>query len=383
MTLVVTNDPDAVRGAHADALARFPGPPVPAFEATFAYLWTVCRAAVYVCVRDWRIRVFLPFCNHPGFRNPWGQQLTGHVATAVGEAHGSLPPDRWWCNADLLCTKPASPEGWSVGPLPVYRDFLEQVLRQHPVRHAAFFLNRRDHPLVRRDGHHPYGHVWQGGRGPHLGTTDGFLPVLSPYGSPAFRDHLVPTDVCWTVLRQGAPVAATPWAARQPRAFFRGTATNPLRTTLVRVLGHRPDFDVALTHSGGGRLVARRGHVVRTSPSGHRDRWVPPRDWARYKVVLAVDGHCGLNRWAHLVRSGAWIVRVSGSVAPDTLLASLVPHEHVDGTAPDWCEQLVQVVARLLGRPRGPPPVRDLRRRVLDAVAGSGGFQGAAHAGDP
>ena len=361
MTLAVTNDPAAVRAAHADALERFPGPACPGFEATFTYVWDICRAAVYVCVRDWRLRVFLPFCNHPGYRNTWGHQLTGVV-------DDPLPRDRWWCNADLLCTKAAGPQGWTVGPLAVYRDFLEALLRRRPVRHATLFLNRRDHPLVRQDGHHPYGHVWQDGHGPRVADTSGFLPILSPYGSPAFRDRLIPTDVCWTVLRQAAPVHAGPWSARRPVALFRGTATNPLRTTLVRVLGHRPDFDVALTHSAGGRLRAHRGHVDRTPPSGARECWLDPSDWARYRVVLAVDGHCGLNRWAHLVRSGAWIVRVSGSVAPDTLLASLVPHEHVDGTAPDWCDELVGVVARLLGRRRGPPPLRDLRHRLLDAV---------------
>jgi hypothetical protein len=380
-TMRVANRTEDVRAAHREALERFPssdpdadGDVTGRFEATLAYLWDHCRAAAYVVVRDWRVRAFVPFANHPGFRNAWSHQLD--LAEGCGDE--PLAPEAWWCNADVLCTRPAGGDaGWSVGTLPVYLEMFRAALRAHPVRHASFFLNRRDHPLLRRDGRCPYAHVWRGGEPPPsvLANPDDLLPILSPYTDAAvFADRVVCTDVCWRVLDGGGglvppDVPSVPWRDRRRAALFRGTATSALRIQLVEAVQGDASFDVALTHSAGGRLVAEAGTVRRLGESGSRDAWLDPAEWTRYRVVLAPDGHAALNRWALLVRSGAWIVRISRSAAPETMLSRLVPHEHVDGTRPGWEDRLRAVVAKLVRRRRGPTHPHDLRDKVLAEAA--------------
>ena len=303
----------------------------------------------------------MPFCNLD-FRNPW--QLKGPLPCEP------LPPDRWWCNADILCTKPATARGWTIGPLPTYKSMICEALHQHPVRYSCFFLNRRDHPLVRRDGSYPYHHPFAGTPPRVLREPESLLPVLSPYtDSVTFHDRLIPTDVCWKTIRENCHIQMRPWQHRHPVAFFRGTATNPLRTELVRVFADHTNFDVALTHSSGGRLRVMKGVVERQAASGDAETWVPPSHWDQYRVILAVDGHCGLNRWAYLVRSGAWIVRISGSVAPEAWMASVVPHVHIDGTTPTWTRDLENCVARLISRDHGPRRVPRLWDRMVERVA--------------
>ena len=276
--LTVTNDPVDVAARHTDALVCFPDAHTDAdttrrFKVTLDYLWHTCRCCVYVCVRDWRVRVFAPFCNTE-FRNTWGAQLTGVGALAPPEAR---PPDQWWANADLVCTRPQGARGWGTGHLATYRSLVDAALREHPVRYASFFLNKRDHPLVRRDATHPYHHVWAGAV-PHVpGGTQDLLPVLSPYTGRAFLDRPLPTAQDWVALGGTTPALAdeqprtdvvrVAWKSRRRVALWRGTNTNPVRAQLCAHFAAHPLFDVALTRSQGGRIVARRGHVERRRSS--------------------------------------------------------------------------------------------------------------------
>ena len=202
--LVVVNSLGAVRRARTSALECFPDEAADqaaddaSFEATLLYMWDTCRCGTYVCVRDFRVRCVVPFCNLD-FRNSWSSQLTGDVPNRE-----ALPHDRWWCNADVLCTRAAGSRGWTVGALPTYVAMLTAALHRHPVQHAEFYLNRRDHPLVTKSGKHPYAHVWRGDPPIVLAAPTRLLPVLSPYtDTTAFHDRLIPTDTCWSQVPQG------------------------------------------------------------------------------------------------------------------------------------------------------------------------------------
>ena len=349
VSLELVTSPDAVLAARARVLSRF-GAPDAAADAAAAesvqYVFTTCRAAVLVVVREYRIRLFLPFCN-PHFVNDY--DLAGDELAQVARLE-PVSVKNWWCNAGILCTR-AVKGMWSTHTLPTYMVMFEEALRTHPIRRTEFIFNRRDHPLVRVDGTMPYHHVY-GGPAP-TSPLSCPLPVLSPYSSTAFRDRLVPTDVCWTHL--GAAADDVPWNLRIPTAMFRGTATGSIRASFVDAVQGDPLFDAALTRSKGGRLRCSGGRVSRALPSGDADAWLPPATWSRYRVVLAIDGHVGLNRWGHLVNSGAHIIRVSRSVAPDTALASCVPHHHIDATHDGWMAELRSTVQRLVA---GGPPVR-------------------------
>ena len=363
----VVNDVEVVRAAHGDALARFPAAADAEtqrrFDATLAYVWAECRCGILVVIRDWRVRVWMPFCNL-GFTNTWGCDLT--LGERVNEA---LPVDRWWCNADLVCTRAQGDRGWGTAQNDVYLALVDAALKAHPVRFASVILNKRDHPLLRRDGSSAYNHVWSSPRPRVLDNPDQLLPILSVFTGNAFLDRGIPCAQDWDT-HTFPPLRLTRWANRRPCALFRGTRTNPVRERLCAVFADDPRFDVKLTRSAGGRLVANRGHVSRVPASGDAAAFLPPETWSRYRVVLAVDGHAGLNRWAHLARSGAYIVRVATACeAGEAFLATCVPHDVVDATVPGWEDRLVAMVETLVARGRGPHRASNLRERMLQGVA--------------
>lgn len=384
---------EAVLDRRRDTMANFPFPPdsnEAIFQRTLDYIWTTCRTAIYVLVRDYRIRVFMPFCNNSGFHNTWSSELVFQDPDM--ERLETLPKDRWWCNAGILCTRPQGSRGYSTYGLDCYRDMLDTVLRERPIQHTEFFLNRRDNPLVRRDGRHPYTCVWR--TRPPVVCTHRLLPILSPYVGPDYHDRCIPTVVCWSILGDriprgfdGDPLARVGvsrphrWTDRDPRAFFRGTATNLIRVDMVRLLGSDTLFDIGLVPGGKSRRMRVHAGQVTWPPSVDTTRgnkhtatdWVDPSEWGRYRVILAPDGHVGLNRWAHLIRSGAWIIRIMGdTVAPGTMLGAMVPHTTVDtrGREQDqWAQEIRARVQELVARPHGPEYTgHGIRAAMLDGV---------------
>ena len=360
----ICNDFDVARRLRAAAAAGGAAlGPAATFERTLRYVQAYCRTAVYCLVVDGRLRVFLPLC-HLAFTNDWHAQLGDPDGVVAAETH--LPPDKFWCNAGILCTRPAHPTGCGDATLSTYRYLLEQALLRHPVAGPAeFLLNRRDHPLVRaRPRRHPYADVWADGSPPLLPAEfrDGdLLPVLSPYTGPDFEDHLIPSAQDVEALtgrvfpardETHEPPALyaglRPWSARAPMAFFRGTATSAVRRRIVEDFGEDGRFDVGFTGSSK-RIHVSRGVAWRPPPVERPVRRVAPDQWGRYRVLLAPDGHSGLNRWAALAASKAHIVRVTDAAtpAPDSFLAGHVPHTVCT------VDDLPDVVSDLC---RAPPP---------------------------
>ena len=347
----ICNDFEVAHRLRAEVAARFPEVgPSETFDRTLRYVQAYCRTAVYCLVAGGRLRIFLPLCDLT-FTNDWHAQLSdpdGVLAAEAAEAaEADLSPEKFWCNAGILCTRPAHPTGCGDAMLSTYRYLVEQSLRHHPTPTAEFLLNRRDHPLVRAPPRrHPYAAVWSGPAPLLPGEfRDGaLLPVLSPYTGPGFEDRLIPTahDVEALTGRvfpsrdesHEPPVLhppTLPWSHRAPRAFFRGTATSAVRRRLVEDFGSDGRFDVGLTGSSR-RIFVTDGTAWRPPPVDTRARRVPPSEWGRYRVLLAPDGHSGLNRWAALAAAGGHVVRVRdpATAAPDCFLAQHIPHRVCD-----------------------------------------------------
>lgn len=63
-----------------------------------------------------------------------------------------------------------------------------------------FFLNKRDNPLKRKDGHEPYHHFFNGPtpmESKYFSKKDQMLPILSMNSGPEYEDYKIPTWECW------------------------------------------------------------------------------------------------------------------------------------------------------------------------------------------
>ena len=116
------------------------------------------------------------------------------------------------------------------------KNMLDVLCAERVVPDIEFFMNRRDFPLLTRDGTEPYDNIW--GDVPLVSyNLPKYLPILSMCGTDRYADILVPTHDDWARVqslkgmwfprscRAYTEVFDTPWKDRKKTAVFRGAST--------------------------------------------------------------------------------------------------------------------------------------------------------------
>ena len=369
---------------------------------TLHYAFHVHRAGVLVVIDDGHLTRLIPFVNTcydntfalhrmPAWRLVGSAEKketkaleslsVAEYAAAKACALGLATPEPtsadvrdWWLNGHVVCNVKPPPGAagdalWNLRGLDALRDMLLSALELHqhqhaqtqkhapnqkPLLRARLVLNKRDTPLLKRDGSAPLDamagfcspppvlhNMWAG--------VTAFTRPLSLYGSPAFADVLIPPAEHWELAVRGAAAAAklagVPWSERAARAVFRGTATGPgaaladnQRLQLAAWAAHPPHAalaDVALT-ALSWRDRVRAGRVVFMDASSLAKAHVcaqpgaalPPEAQARaFKYQIYADGHCASSRLAWLLLSGSLVFKLDSPrevVAPDMWLSPLL-----------------------------------------------------------
>lgn len=319
-----------------------PGSHREARQRTLEYLWTWCRCGVYVRVAEGRLVAFIPFAN-PDFSNNWGlrELLPANKEhwPAEAMAHGALEPEKWWCNAGVLCTQVFEPdEVWSTTLFPEFARLFESAAWWVPSQvDVEVFLNKRDFPNVRRDGKDPYGATFFG-KLERVAPVERFLlPVLSCFVGPDFADVPIPlaqdhATEDWYPLWRSKDEFVTDWFLRTPRAIFRGSATgcgcssqlNPRLALLEMTATDTHYFDVRIT----GRNQRIRKHpddqALRCLPRAHhreRDDWLTMDEQRlRCRFAICIEGHSATGRLSALLRNGFLVFLIETVAAPANTL---------------------------------------------------------------
>jgi hypothetical protein len=305
-----------------------------AFERTLTYLCTEMRSGIYVLIKRGRVAMFAPFVN-PEYRNKFSIRLRPALpapsdAAGTGGGGGVVLRDasRWWANANILCNiEPpdlVSDHGWLM-----HLRFLCLVCAIRDVPDCEFFLNKRDSPMVRRDGRH----VFHGLMSPDLaaapvvptGSQPMLLPVLSPYGGAAYADRLWPLQQDFAYL--DPPATPVRWESRAPVAVFRGTSTGALvdnaRMALCRLSATEPELlDARLTGMNNRDRLTAGGHVVRQTrdpalPCSRAFFMTMAQQAAGFRYAVYIQGHVAASRYMSLMVNGFVILRVATSGGPD------------------------------------------------------------------
>ena len=323
-------------------------------QRTLEYLWTWCRCGVYVRIAEGRLVSFIPFAN-PNFINNWGlrELLPANREDWPAEAIalGALEPEKWWCNAGVLCTQVFDPdEIWSTTLFPEFAAlFANAAWWVPPQVDVEVFLNKRDFPNVRHDGKDPYGATFFGKLEQVVAPSSllpppssvvesvHLLPVLSCFVGPDFADVPIPlaqdhAREDWYPLWASKEEFERDWALRAPRAIFRGSATgcgcssqlNPRLALLEMTASDTTHFDVRIT----GRNQRIRKHpneqALRCLPRAqHRERddWLTmDQQRVRCRFAICIEGHSATGRLAELLRNGFLVFLIKTVVAPANTL---------------------------------------------------------------
>ena len=75
---------------------------------------------------------------------------------------------------------------------------LEELCKYRQVPDIEFFINRRDFPILTKNGFEPYYDIWDSKEYPLVSHNyDKYIPVLSMSSSDEFADILSPTYEDW------------------------------------------------------------------------------------------------------------------------------------------------------------------------------------------
>ena len=341
-------------------------------KRTLQYVTSVLRSGIYVLIQNNEVALYVPFTAGPEFRNGWSAQLT------IQDHPGGLEDtSQWWANAGIICTRPTS-DFWGASFVAAYRHMFQEAA----AKGVTFFegiLNKRDHPCVRKDGRHPWPHVWSSGEPPPVVVEGAMLPFLSSYTGPDYTDLNIPLSFPdWEFAtglvfpgdkhrwppRSPSPVA---WGNKNKVAFFRGSNTGEgVREALCalhgkRIMGVRIDAQIT--------RWSRRHRVsngVVTAPVAQRatGKYVGMHQQSYFKYLIIVDGHSAPNRIGMLLLTGSLILRVAGTSAGRHIWLDeyLEPMVHFLPIASD----LSDLESQITWAERHPNECKDMASRARD-----------------
>ena len=326
---------------------------------TAAYLFHHMRCGIACRVQGSRLAAFLPFYN-PGYRNNWPEPIFNEGSLdAFLAAHAQATRDapekvmrdtrEWWANGSLVCNVRMP---WGSSMLPELRAAAEAAAASMP--DCVFFMNKRDHPVLRRDGREAYSAPFRGAPpsifqptnawmqhardvDPATATVaDVFAPIFSFYTSDAFADAHMPLVHDYNLSVPRGPR----WRDRREEAIFRGGATGSVDHNPRLILASMSGIDAKLTswnlrhkfdEKGVMRFVDPQQHPFDASRSYH----VPMDRQTRWKYLIYASGHVGADRLSRQLVSGSVVFLLESSLPQPWIYYRLNPWQHYIPVAAD------------------------------------------------
>lgn len=259
---------------------------------------------------------------------------------------------KWWSNAYIICNIP-SRDLWGDHYMMQLKHMLITVGRERTVPDCEFFINKRDHPQLKKDLTEPYGFLFDSEEEPLTRERyEQYAPILSPFISEAFADIPAPSSDDWEAVTglvfppRGGDIYAeenvqkfyVPWEERIPTAFFRGSATGGgtshennqrLRASWLSHVWKSDDRYNQNNHIDGVPYL--NAGVVKWNLRDKKQLgecmtfcrpdlldfptadYVPMYEQCRYKYILYAEGHTFSPRYTFLLKMGWLILKVEST----------------------------------------------------------------------
>jgi hypothetical protein len=323
-------------------------------DNTFHYMFNKFKKGVFVKIQDNKLKVFLPF-SKKGFINDWGDRIKidpkfGNMynfVTYINKMMGKRYkvsvnnlPNTWYANNCLVRSEYPVNEGDT--NTPNMSDMFHDLCANRKVPDMEFFLNRRDFPLIKRNGTEAYDHMF-GDNHPLLSHDyDQYAPILSMVTSDEHADVPIPTGDDWARIGSnegkffGSECRTYPkpndfntkWKDKKPTAVFRGASTGcgvtietNVRLKLAYLSVHTPlDVDGPLLDAGISKWQTRPRklknekylqtiNIPEMNKLGiYLASFVSPQQQSEYKYLVHVDGHVSAFRLSLEMSMGCCIL---------------------------------------------------------------------------
>lgn len=334
---------------------------------TLDYLFYHHRQCIYCRIEDNKVKQFIIFVNKD-YVNNWSQYLTfeGENGEIVDMdtyyrikrkyyRHENIIPEksRWWAGSFLLDNE-LGPTLWGQHLITSIVDMLYYTTQTNKLKDKSFFINKRDHPLLRTDLTEAHAFLFpKKTKIPKKYIGKGFLPIHSFFSSEAFADFLTVTTDDWEILSGDVNISEKPidrysninyekyknirWRDKKNVAFFRGSSTqgSSLETNQrLKLAKISYEYNNNSTEPKEGSILnsAIVTYNIRDKKTGpdapvtftKREKvgvplgkFVPMSEQAKYKYILSLSGHSAPARFMYLMKMKVLILKVE-SLRPET-----------------------------------------------------------------
>lgn len=332
-------------------------------ENTFKYIFHKFKKGIFVRIRNNKLDCFTPF-SKALYVNEWSDRIKidpkyggrndfermynffkahHNLSNALtGKNYRfdankvSLDPSYWFANNTLMrYENPINESNTNCAQL---RSMLVELCASRNVPDAEFFINRRDFPILTRDGTEPYDHIY-GDYEPLVSYKfEKYAPVLSMCTSARYADVGIPTHEDWARVKSaedgepfppkntdyGHPVNRD-WKSKKEVAVFRGSntgygclPTDNARLKLVEMGRASPTarrlLDVGITNWNlRVRKIKGEPYLQFPNVSGFTlSGRLSYEQQSDFKYIINVDGHTAAFRLSHLLGLSSCVLLVDG-----------------------------------------------------------------------
>lgn len=358
-------------------------------DDTFNYIFYKFKKGIFVKIQDNKLSVFLPFSN-ANYVNEWSDQISDtpddvlKLVEGISKKEGykfrsgciNRNKHEWYGNNCLVRNEfPINEGDCNVGNI---KNMLEELCNEREVPDIEFFINRRDFPLLTRDGTEAYNNIWGSRTKPLVSHSyDKYIPILGMVTSERYADIPIPTHNDWSrvQVKEGKwfprgrvdEEICDPcrWEDKIETAVFRGASTGAGVTigTNMRLMAAAmsenkevDDDGVLFLNAGITKWNLRPRKLENSSRLQTIDvedmglklvDFMPLKEQTAYKYILHIDGHVSAFRLTSELGSGSLVLKVD-SPWKSWFSHLLIPYVHYVPIKSDlsdlvdrikWCKQ--------------------------------------------
>lgn len=322
-------------------------------DNTFNYLFHKFKKGTFLRVYKNRVHTMLPF-SKAKYTNDWSGRIgydsnkysSMDEVLALAGTTKNVNRDRsqWYANNGIVRNEfPVRERDSAVA---IVADMFRSLCKRYDdVPNIEVFINRRDHPLLTRDGYEPYDCIYGASTPLVSHRYETYAPVLSMCTKAGFADILIPTWDDWArvcAFRKKSTYFSRcrhydqarkwklnrPWHTRVESAVFRGTSTGygvTLDTNMrLRIASMATENvvenGVPLLNAGitswntRPRILSETGYIDTIDPSIIESVPVVEcltfEEQTAYKYTICIDGHVFAFRLAMLLGMGSVVLLV-------------------------------------------------------------------------
>ncbi|CCV02277.1 Putative tyrosine protein kinase [Invertebrate iridescent virus 30] len=321
-------------------------------EDTFNYIFNKFKKGIFIKISGGQLESFIPF-SKAVYTNEWSHlikidpnkytnlehffKVHHNLVNKLNKTNYKfnihkiqLDPSFWFANNCILRYENPINEGEN-NYAQLKSMFLE-LCAERQLPDIEFFVNRRDFPILTRNGTEPYNNIF-GDDVPLLSYKfDKYLPILSMCSSDKFADIAIPTHEDWARIKSNEGIYFPPkcrnytfkfetdWKTKKNIAVFRGSNTgcgfnveNNTRLKLAKLSTEYPQYLNCGITNWNLRVRKNKDSEYLQIPDVENLQLVEkltPEQQSNYKYLINLDGHVSAFRLSLELEMGCCILLV-------------------------------------------------------------------------